>query len=68
MTLYTVNQFADKYPCFPRGGLRYYLFNSKLNGLESSGAIKRIGRKIFIDEVKFFDWVDNLNMGERYEA
>jgi len=56
-TLLTVNQFTQKHPAFPIGGLRYRIFNEKENGLADSGAIIRYGRKVLIDETKFFDWV-----------
>ena len=55
--LFTVNQFSQKHPEFPMGGLRYQIFNEKDNGLADSGAIIRVGRKVLIDEVKFFNWV-----------
>lgn len=65
-TLLTVRQFSDKHPAFSQSALRNYLFladdrktskgNIKGNGL--SIAIVRIGRKLLIDEAKFFQWVD----------
>lgn len=59
----TVNQFCDKYPAFTRGGLRALIFNEHSNGLAKSGAIVRIGRKVLIDESKFFAWVELQNQG-----
>jgi len=56
-TLLTVAQFSQKHPAFPIGGLRYSIFNEHQNGLAESGAIIRNGRKVLIDETKFFDWV-----------
>lgn len=38
--------------------LRFYVYNAKLNGFEKHGVVKRIGRRILIDEAAFFDWVD----------
>jgi hypothetical protein len=60
-TLSTVNQFAEKHPAFTTGGLRAWIFNENTNGLAVSGAIVRIGRKVLIDEAKFFDWVQSQN-------
>lgn len=57
----TVNQFTDKHQAFTKGGLRALIFNENSNGLAKSGAIIRIGRKILIDEPKFFDWVQAQN-------
>ncbi len=61
MNYKTVNQFIERYPAFTKGGMRYYLFNSKFNGLDKSGAIKRVGRKILIDVEKFFQWIEDQN-------
>ncbi len=53
----TVKQFIQKYPVFTMGGLRSWIFNEHSNGLAKSGAIVRIGRKIIINNPKFFKWV-----------
>ena len=57
-TLSTVNQFTEKHPAFTKGGLRALIFNEHSNGLARSGAVVRIGRKVLIDEVKFFRWIE----------
>ena len=57
----TVNQFTEKHPAFTTGGLRALIFNESINGLAKSGAIVRIGRKVLIDETKFFAWVESQN-------
>jgi hypothetical protein len=66
--LLTVKQFADKHPAFTQASLRNLIFlaahrkTSKIiikgNGLDI--ALVRIGRKLLIDEIRFFDWVDGL--------
>ena len=53
----TVKQFIQKYPVFTMGGLRSWIFNEHSNGLAKYGAIVRIGRKIIINNPKFFKWV-----------
>jgi hypothetical protein len=58
---FTVSQFTQKHPAFTTGGLRALIFNEHLNGLAKSGAIVRIGRKVLIDEAKFFAWVSAQN-------
>ena len=59
----TVNQFTEKHAAFTLGGLRSLIFNQYLNGLKSSGAIVRIGRKVLINENLFFSWVIAQNKG-----
>jgi hypothetical protein len=60
-TLSTVNQFTTKQPAFTMGGLRSLIFNENSNGLAQSGAIIRIGRKVLIDDAKFFAWIESQN-------
>jgi hypothetical protein len=62
-TLSTVNQFVEKQPAFTTGGLRSLIFNEYSNGLAQSGAIVRIGRKVLINETKFFAWLEAQNQG-----
>ena len=61
--LSTVNQFTEKQPAFTLGGLRSLIFHENSNGLAKSGAIIRIGRKVLIDEIKFFNWVAAQSQG-----
>ena len=39
--------------------LRYYIFNAELNGFDK--VIKRVGRRLLIDEAAFFKWVEERN-------
>ena len=57
----TVQQFTAKHTAFNTGGLRSLIFNEHQNGLAKSGAVVRIGRKVLIDETKFFAWVESQN-------
>lgn len=62
----TVRQFAEKHPAFPQGSLRNLIFHASPrhssqgridgNGLEV--ALIRIGRKVLINETRFFEWVE----------
>lgn len=62
MTQYlTPRQFIAKHTWATNGGMRHYLFYGETNGLNKSGAILRIGRKILINEEKFFEWIETLN-------
>ena len=65
--LSTVRQFSEKYPAFPQGSLRNLIFLAESrktskgeiagNGLDV--ALMRIGRKVLIDDAKFFEWIDS---------
>lgn len=56
--LFAVKAFQQKYCNFlTMGGLRFQIFHEETNGLAASGAIVRLGRKILIDEQKYFAWV-----------
>ena len=43
----------------PLGGLRHLIFHAESNGFDR--VIKRVGRRVLIDEAKFFEWVDAQN-------
>ena len=57
----TVNQLCDKHKAFRPGGVRGFIFHEHSNGLAESGAIVRIGRKVLINESKFFAWIEAQN-------
>ena len=67
--LRTVPQFSEKHPAFTQPALRHYLFHArprhsskgevKGNGLDR--AIVRVGRKVLIDEARFFEWLAEQN-------
>ena len=46
--------FIQDNPSFTEGGMRNLIFNERSNGLVESAAIIRVGRKILIDEAKFY--------------
>ena len=70
-TLMTVGQFADKHQAFPQGSLRNLIFLAEsrktskgiIQGNGLSIALVRIGRKLLIDEAKFFQWIDKQQGG-----
>lgn len=47
------------HPWPPVGGLRHLIFFAKTNGFES--VIRRVGRRVLIDEKKFFEFVKKKN-------
>jgi hypothetical protein len=69
--LSTVTQFSERNPAFSPAALRNLVFkagprlssNGEVpgNGLIECGAILRIGRKVLIDEARFFEWVRRQN-------
>jgi hypothetical protein len=57
-TLLTVNQFIATHRAFTSGGIRALIFNEHSNGLAKACAVIRLGRKVLINEEKFFAWVE----------
>ena len=57
--LIPVNQWPEHHPWPNVGGLRWMIFEAKTNGFEK--AIRRVGRRVLIDEAAFFAWVDAQN-------
>lgn len=55
----TVSQFVNQHLAFNTGGLRSLIWNEHQNGLAESGAIVRIGRKVLINQQKFFAWIES---------
>jgi len=56
-SLLTVKQFNQKHPAFPIGGLRHRIFNEDQNGMKAAGVVVRNGRRILLNEERFFDWL-----------
>ena len=52
-----VTQWENHHPWPPIGGLRHLIFFEKTNGF--AHCILRIGRRVLIDEEKFFEWAGN---------
>ena len=50
----------NKYHAWPPiGGLRHLAFYRKENGFER--CVRKVGRRLLIDEAEFFRWVDEQN-------
>lgn len=64
--VFTINQFAQRHPSFTAGALRNLIWRAQArksslgviagNGLAS--AIVRVGRRVYLDEARFFAWLD----------
>lgn len=69
----TVYQFSNDNPCFTHSSLRNLIFKADErqatngviagNGLLEVGAIVRIGRKVLINEDRFYQWIEAQNAG-----
>jgi hypothetical protein len=46
----------------PIGGLRHLIFHAATNGFNK--VVKRVGRRVLIDEAAFFDWVEAQNSSQ----
>ncbi len=55
--LYTATKWPHSWP--PPGGMRHLIFHAKKNGFDK--VIKRVGRRVLIDEAAFFRWVEERN-------
>jgi hypothetical protein len=50
----------NEYHNWPRiGGLRNLIFKRKTNGFDRFGVIKKVGKRVLIDETAFFEWVES---------
>lgn len=57
--LIPIKDWPDLHPWPPVGGLRHLVFHAKENGFDK--VIRRVGRRVLIDEQAFFEWVDSQN-------
>ncbi len=67
--VFTTRQFSVRNPAFSELSIRNLVFKADPrhsskgeipgNGLIEAGAIIRIGRKVLIDEDRFFEWVES---------
>jgi len=60
---FTVRQLSQKHPAFPEGGLRWLIFNEHQNGFFK--CVRRVGRKVLIEENAFLDWLDSQRGGQK---
>ena len=54
--LIPANDWAKHHEWPPLGGLRHLIFYAEQNGF--SAVIRRVGRRVLIDETAFFAWVE----------
>jgi hypothetical protein len=54
--LIPVTRWKEFHPWPSDGGLRHLVFNAKTNGFDK--VVRRVGRRVLIDEDAFFDYAD----------
>lgn len=59
--LIPLTEWPEHHEWPPMGGLRHLVFHAKRNGFNT--VIRRVGRRILIDEAAFFAWVEKQNSG-----
>jgi hypothetical protein len=59
--LIPLTQWPQHHPWPPIGGLRHLVFFSKTNGFDR--VVRRVGRRVLIDEAEFFRWVEERQHG-----
>lgn len=57
--LIPLTRWNDFHPWPPLGGLRHLAFNREENGF--SRCVRKVGRRLLIDEAEFFAWVASQN-------
>ena len=57
--LIPATEWAAHHSWPPLGGLRHLIFHADTNGFNK--VIKRVGRRVLIDEAAFFEWVERQN-------
>lgn len=60
--LIPVTKWCDFHSWPPIGGLRHLIFYENTNGFKH--CIVRIGRRVLIDENKFFEWTENQGVAQ----
>ena len=59
--LIPVSDWPKHHPWPPIGGLRHLVFHAEHNGIGK--ALRRVGRRVLIDEAAFFQWVEESSRG-----
>ncbi len=56
-----IKYLAQKHQALTEASIRWDVQNADKNGLATSGALIRKGRRIYIDEDLYLDWLRNPN-------
>ena len=57
--LIPLTEWPKHHPWPPLGGLRHLVFHSKTNGFAK--VVRRVAKRVLIDEAAFFQWVEQNN-------
>ncbi len=57
-----LTEWPKYHPWPPIGGLRHLVFFAESNGFNA--VVRRIGRRVLLDEAAFFEWVEEQNQGK----
>lgn len=60
--LIPVTDWSAYHPWPPVGGLRHLIFHADNNGFDQ--VLRRVGRRVLIDEAAFFNWVNQRGGAE----
>ena len=63
--LIPLTEWPSHHPWPTVGSLRQYVFLADENGFDK--VVRRVGRRILIDEAAFFSWVDERSAEVTYE-
>jgi len=56
--IFSVKEFCKRNPTFTQSSLRWLIFNIEKKGNGFEKVVRRIGRRILINEPDFFEWLD----------
>jgi len=57
LALCSINQIADQYTALDTRKIRHFVNERKFNGLSKSGAVFKVGPRIFLNPHKFDQWL-----------
>ena len=60
--LIPLTRWADFHPWPTTSALRWLVFNERANGFDR--CVRRVGRRVLIDEGAFFQWVESQGSSE----
>ena len=53
-SLLSPKHFSERHRSFPESSLRYLIHHANENRMDEFGVIVRIGRRVYLDESRFF--------------
>lgn len=62
-SLFTINGFCEKHSFLTPSALRNKIFYSSQNRMDEFKVTLKLGKRIYINEINFFNWLDAMNGG-----